>query len=282
MSPLRDSLESLKTRIARIERVQAAGTQAQAAAMVRTGHAGIDTALGGGLLRGRVHEVFAGEAHDAGCATGFVAALALRLGLGLGGTLVWLREGQAEKQGGRLHAPGLAEIGPQPAQVILGVMPDPRAVLRAAADVVRCPEVGVAVIELWREPRLLDLTASRRLALAAEASGVTVIVLRIAAAPSPSAAQTRWQVAAAPSLPMDANAPGYPAWSIELLRQRGRPAGGRWRVEWNREQACLADASPAGGTGAATGGAAALSGAVLPLSAGRPAGPAAAPLRRAG
>lgn len=278
MSPLTDSLESLKTRIARIERVHAAGAQAQAAEMARTGHRGIDMALGGGLARGRVHEVFAAEADDAGCATGFVAALVLRLG----GTLVWLREGQAEKQGGRLHAPGLAEIGLHPAQIILGVMPDPLAVLRAAADVVRCPEVGVAVVELWRSPRLLDLTASRRLALAAEASGVTVIGLRIAAAPSPSAAQTRWQVAAAPSLPMEANAPGYPAWSIELLRQRGRPAGGRWRVEWNREQACLADASSFDGAGARAGSAAALSRAVLPLSAGRPAHPATAPLRRAG
>lgn len=284
MSPLTDSLESLKTRIARIERVQATGAQARAVGMARTGHAGIDSALGGGLARGRVHEVFAAEADDAGCATGFVAALALKLGLELGGTLVWLRESQAEKQGGRLHAPGLAEIGLHPAQVIVGVMPDPLAVLRAAADVVRCSEVSVAVVELWRSPRLLDLTASRRLALAAEISGVTVIGLRIAAAPSPSAAQTRWQVTAAPSLPMEANAPGYPAWGIELLRQRGRPAGGRWRVEWNREQACLADASSPGGAGVAAGigNAAALSGAVLSVSAGRPAGPAAAPLRRAG
>ena len=280
MSHARDSLESLKARIAGLECGCVSESAGEPAALARTGHAGIDAALGGGLARGKLHEVFAAEAQDAGCASGFVAALALRLG----GTLVWLREGQAEKQGGRLHAPGLAEIGLHPAQVILGIMPDPLAVLRAAADVVRCPEVGVAVVELWREPRLLDLTASRRLALAAEASGVTVIGLRIAAAPSPSAAQTRWQVAAAPSLPMEANAPGYPAWSIDLLRQRGRPAGGRWRVEWNREQACLADAfSPDGaGNAAETGAAAALSGAVLPLSAGRPAGPAAAALRYAG
>lgn len=272
-----DSLQMLKSTLAAIECVRATGVDAHAAALARTGHAGIDAALGGGLARGKLHEVFAAEAQDAGCASGFVAALALRLG----GTLVWLREGKAEKQGGRLHAPGLAEIGLHPAQVILGIMPDPLAVLRAAADVVRCSEVGVAVVELWREPRLLDLTASRRLALAAEASGVTVIGLRIAAAPSPSAAQTRWQVAAAPSLPMEANAPGYPAWSIDLLRQRGRPAGGRWRVEWNREQACLADAFSLGagnaaGNAAGTGAAAALSGAVLPLSAGRSTGPGAA------
>ncbi|MFN3820508.1 ImuA family protein [Blastomonas sp.] len=268
-----ESLESLKTRIAGIERARAV----EMAAVAGTGHLGIDTALGGGLARGRVHEVFAAQAEDAGCAAGFVAGLALRLGLKSGGTLVWLREIQAEKQGGRLHAPGLVEIGLDPARVIIGVLPDPLCVLRAAADVVRCPEVGVAVIELWREPRLLDLTASRRLALAAETSGVTVIALRIAASPSPSAAQTRWQVSAAPSLPMEANAPGYPAWRVELLRQRGRPSGGDWRVEWNREQACFANADTASDFGSDAGGfaaiAAAPSGAVLPFSAGRPVDP---------
>ena len=276
MSHVRDSLESLKARIAGLERAYAGESGGEPAGLALTGHAGIDAALGGGLMRARLHEIFAFEADDAGCATGFVAALALRLG----GTLVWLREGEAEKRGGQLHAPGLVEIGLSPAQVILGTLPDALAVLRAAADVTRCGDVGVAVVELWRDPRAFDLTASRRLALAAEASGVTVIALRIAATPAPSAAQTRWQVAAAPSLPMEANAPGYPAWAIELLRQRGRPAGGAWRVEWNREQACLAEALPVGGAG--TGGAAALSGAVLPLSAGRPARAAALGWRRAG
>lgn len=265
MSRCHDSLESLKARIAGLERGCAGEPACEPAGLARTGHAGIDAALGGGLMRARLHEIFAFEADDAGCATGFVAALALRLG----GTLVWLREGEAERRGGQLHAPGLVEIGLAPSQVILGTLPDALAVLRAAADVTRCGDVGVAVVELWRNPRAFDLTASRRLALAAESSGVTVIALRIAATPAPSAAQTRWQVRAAPSLPMEANAPGYPAWAIELLRQRGRPAGGAWRVEWNREQACLAEAPPVGGAG--TGSAAALSGAVLPLSAGRPA-----------
>lgn len=276
MSRCHDSLESLKARIAGLERACAGESGGEPAGLARTGHAGIDAALGGGLMRARLHEIFAFEADDAGCATGFVAALALRLG----GTLVWLREGEAEKRGGQLHAPGLVEIGLAPSQVILGTLPDALAVLRAAADVTRCGDVGVAVVELWRDPRAFDLTASRRLALAAEASGVTVIALRIAATPAPSAAQTRWQVAAAPSLPMEANAPGCPAWRLELLRQRGRPAGGAWRVEWNREQACLAEALPVGGAG--TGGAAALSGAVLPLSAGRPARAAALGFRRAG
>ena len=177
-----ESLESLKTRIAGIERLRA--VEAGAVAMAGTGHAGIDHALGGGLARGRVHEVFAAEADDAGCAAGFVVRAGAQVRAGIG-----RRVGVAARGAGRTtgrqaaRARGLSSIGIDPRQVIIGLMPDPLAVLRAAADVVRCPEVGVAVIELWQSPRLLDLTASRRLALAAEGSGVTVIALRIAAQP---------------------------------------------------------------------------------------------------
>lgn len=193
----------------------------------------------------------------------------------LGGGIVWLREEQVERQGGALYAPGLAEIGIDPARLILGVLPDPLAVLRAAADVARCPEAGVAVIELWRKPRMLDLTASRRLVLSLESSGMTALMLRIAADPAPSAAYTRWLVRAAPARPLEANAPGPPALEVELLRQRGGTAGGTWQLEWDREQAIFRNRNE---------GATALSGAVVPLPVRRPAGSGdgAVRLRRSG
>lgn len=199
---------------------------------VPTGHVGIDRSLGGGMVRGRVHEVFATDAADASSATGFVAMLALLFG----GGIVWLRE-EASQQRHGLNVLGLAEIGLDPARLILGLPPDPLALLCAAADVARCPGVSVAVVEIWRDPRVLDLTATRRLALAAETSGVTVLLLRIAGVPAPSAAQTRWVVQSASSLPLEANAPGRPAFDIALVRQRGRPAGLDWRVEWDRDRA---------------------------------------------
>src|SRR3546814_16745194 len=59
--------------------------------------------------------------------------------------------------------------------------------------------------------------------------------------PAPSTAHTRWAVRSAPSLPLEANAPGHPAMEVELLRQRGRPAGGVWQVEWDREQTIIRD-----------------------------------------
>ena len=242
---------------------------------ISTGHEGIDAAIGGGITRGCVHEMFALDPDDAGSVTGFAAMLALRLG----GGILWLRHEAMQKISGRLHAAGLLEIGLDPAQVIVAVLPDPVSVLRAAADVVRCADVGVAVVELWRQPPALDLTASRRLALAAETSGVTVLLLRVDAEPTPSAAQTGWAIRSAASAPLEANAPGYPTLEIKLLRQRGRPAGGCWQVEWDRESAVFRPADRNADAPIRT----APPGAVvsLPLS-GPNAAPSLVPLRRTG
>lgn len=252
-----ESLPLLKRHLARIERRHK--TAGVAVAHARTGHDGLDHALGGGLLRGRVHELFVADPGESGSGAGFAGVLARRLG----GELLWLREEAAERNMGRLHAAGMAEIGFDPAGLILGVLPDAAAVLRSAADALRCSALGAVVIELWGDPRPLDLTATRRLALAAEGTGVTALLLRIGGHEAPSAAQTRIGVAPAPSTALAANAPGHPAWRIELLRQRGRPDGGVWRVEWDRVRGALRD----------QGHDETVSGAVVPLSADRPAGP---------
>lgn len=253
------TLSALKRQVAAMERRVPIGKVVR----VATGHGDIDAALGGGIARGRLHEIFAAEAGDAGSATGFAGMLSIRLG----GGIVWLREEAAVRGGGHLHAPGLVEIGLDPARLLLGLLPDALSVLRAAADVVRCAGVGVAVIELHRDPKVLDLTASRRLALAAEESGVAALLLRIAATPVASAADTRWAVRSCASQPLPANAPGHPTFDLELLRQRGRGADGRWQVEWNRQQAVFTSPTP--------------SGAVVAVPAHRPAA-APIPLRRAG
>jgi protein ImuA len=233
-----DNLCALRERIARIERQK----PAEAPVCMPLGVDSLDRALGGGLARGRLHELFAAEPADAGSAAGFAAMLAC-CALPPGAPLLWLRLEEVERRGGRLHAPGLAEIGIDPSRLVLAVLPDPVALLRAAAEVLRCPEVGMAVIELWQSPRALDLTASRRLAIAAEETGVTALLLRAEAQPAPSAAQTRWSIAAAASTALEADAPGFPVLDLELLRQRGGPGGGRWRLEWNRDRACFEEAA---------------------------------------
>lgn len=267
MNVMSESFHLVQRSIALIERrVSLAGAKARP--VVATGHAGIDYALNGGVTRGRVHE-FLAAADDVGSGSGF-AALLVRL---LGGEALWLVEEAAWRQAGALYPAGLTAIGLDPARLIVGILPDAAAVLRAAVDGLRCPALGAVVIELAGDPRALDLTASRRLALAAETHGVTAILLRLGGRAVPNAAQTRWRVAAAPSVPLPANAPGHSAWDLELLRQRGRPDGGRWRVEWNREQGRLCNWNAGDGP--------ALSGTVAALSVDRSAG-AGTPLRQAG
>lgn len=252
-------LTALRRRISGIEL-----RQAEMPVPFSTGHKALDAALGGGLAQGRVHELFAASVDDAASATGFAAMLALRA-LQPGKVLLWLRTDIAERRGGSFHAPGYVELGGDPDALLLALAPDDVTMLRCAADAARCAGLGVVVTECWGTPRALDLTASRRLALAAEKSGVTLLLLRMDAQASPSAAETRWQVMAAPSQRLEANAPGPAVLEIELLRRRAGPAGMRWRVEWDRDERSFREA--------------ALPGAVVPLSLGRPAADM-PPLRR--
>jgi protein ImuA len=160
-----------------------------------------------------------------------------------GRPVLWVREQRCGRHNGHLHAAGLVELGFDPDDLVLVEAPDTLAVLRAGADIVKCGQVGAVVIEPWGKAPLLDLTASRRLSMGAAASGVLTLVLRVDVEPMPSAAQTRWQVAAAPSSPLAANAPGRPAFDIALLRHRGGIAGFETRVEWNRDTRSFAPLS---------------------------------------
>lgn len=249
-----DHLVMLKRNLASI----AGGKLLSGDRRIATGHGALDEALDGGLVRGRVHELFAAGGEDGASATGFAVMLALRA-VGRRSPIFWLRTDEAERIGGRLHGAGLIEIGGDPDSLVLGIAPDNKALLKAAADAARCPGLSALIVECRGQCPALDLTASRRLALAAEQSGVSVLLLRLEAQPVPSAADTRWLVGAAPSQSLEAGAPGLPMFEIELLRRRAGPAGMRWRLEWNRDRLQFCDP--------------ALSGAVVSLPASRPASP---------
>nr|WP_047167480.1 hypothetical protein [Sphingomonas sp. Y57] len=247
-------LAALRARIGAIE-----GARPAEGALFALGAAELDAQLGGGLPKGRLHELFAAEADDRAALAGAALMLAMRAG-GEGGSppLLWLRQEGAVKAAGALYGPGLADLGFDPGRLIEVVAPDEPALLRAAGDAVRCPQVGALLIEPWKAARGLDLTASRRLAVAAEKSGVTVLLLRAEAEPGPSAAYSRWRVRSRASAALEAGAPGHPAIGIELLRHRGGLDGLSAWLEWNRDEHSFEQAP--------------LSGAVLPLPAGRPAG----------
>ena len=206
---------------------------------VALGMAGADALLGGGLRRDALHEAYADAREDA------AAALALALlvawlnyrqdtGQGYQRPIIWARElcGPSLPYG-----PGLVELGIDPAMLTLLMLPDGRAVLRAALDSVRQGAAGAVLIELRGRQPLLDLTATRRLALAAQASATMVWLVRGEAQPVPSAAQTRWRVAHAPAAcaDMEVGLASRPAFDLTLLRHRGGREGLQIRMEWDRD-----------------------------------------------
>lgn len=182
--------------------------------------------------RAALHEFYAATEADAAPLTG--AILALVPGPS-SQPLLLVRQDFLSREHGTPYPPGLREFGFDPERLIFVQGRDAQAVLQAGLEGARCAALAGVVIELWGEAKALDLTASRRLALAAKVSGTPVLLARVAAQPCPSAAETRWQVRAARSRPLAANAPGNPAVSLDLLRHRGGVPQGTWHLEWNRD-----------------------------------------------
>src|SRR5580698_6541585 len=227
LATLRGSIERIETH-----------AEASVPGRVALGHADADATLQGGLAVGAVHEVFA-EGRQGAVATGFIAGLAGLVSLaGRVSTrrpLMWVRQDFTEIELGALSMSGLAELGLDPRLLVTVRAADVDSALRAAADALACDALGVVVLEVWGQARQLDLVASRKLTLAAQASRVTGLLLRVAAEPLPSTAETRWIVRAAHS-PPSAHW-GAPVFDAQLVRNRHGPVG-RWIMEWKCDE-CL-------------------------------------------
>jgi protein ImuA len=194
---------------------------------------GLDDALPwGGLPQGALHEVMA---DDPGAATGFCAMLLARLlapgddGGDDGAAVLWC-EGAETLDAGGLYGPGLARFGLDPARLVL-------VTARRDADLLWAMEEGLrgrAMRAVIGAVRKLPPKVSRRLQLAAEATGGTAFLLtRPTDRPPPSVAVTRWRIDAAPSDDAELAA-GRARWQVRLFRCRGA-APRHWMVEWRDE-----------------------------------------------
>lgn len=189
----------------------------------------IDAALpGGGLPLGALHEL-AGSGADLqhGAAPALFAAGVLAR---MEGKVLWVL-GQHD-----LFAPGLAAAGLHPDRVIYAEAGRADALLVMEEGLRQAGLAGVVAEISGR----ITLSASRRLQLAAEAAGVTGLLLRrpgrgAAELAGAVAAVTRWRIGALPSGPPIPEAPDVPGlgpvrWQLDLLRCRGGQTGS-WIVE---------------------------------------------------
>lgn len=218
-------LGALRESITRIERRGAARNSA----MLRFDVAAIDEHLpGGGLRQAALHEVAGAglQAEHGAAAAMLVAGLLARRR----GTVVWAMEQRD------VFMPGLAAAGLHPDRVVFAEAG--RSVLLVMEEALQHRGLAGVVGEVGGR---LGLTASRRLQLAAEASGVVAFALRRTrmlddpTLAEPNAAVTRWRVAALPSPPPLAHAGHVPGlarvrWRLDLMRCRGGVPGS-WMVE---------------------------------------------------
>lgn len=149
--------------------------------------------------------------------TGFLLAQ-----LELDKPLLWVQDRMAILESGRVHPPGL------PSENLIHVEArDAKDALWAMEEGLRCSCLSAVIGELWGDPKTLDFTATRRLALASERSDTPCWLVRLGGHANLSGARMRWRIASAPSLKneLDPSAPGLAVWDAELFRARSLPPG---------------------------------------------------------
>jgi protein ImuA len=190
------------------------------------GISSIDTVLGGGLMRGALHEIAApGEAHLA-TAAGFALGMARRSAPSP--RLLWITEDMGLAESGVPHGAGLNDFGLVPEQLVMVSAAYRRDLLWAMEEALRCRAVDAAIGEMRAGG--IDSVAVRRLSLAAAENGALALLLRAAPPSDASTAATRWIVGAAPSAA--AHGPGAPRFAAQLVRNRRGPVGS-WILEWS-------------------------------------------------
>jgi protein ImuA len=166
-------------------------------------------------------------------AAGFVLA---SLPEGEGRPILWVQDRASRRALGRPCEAGLRRRFGLRAPILRVEVGHPRDALRAMEEGAGCAALGAVLGEVDAAAPMLDLVATKRLALRARDSGVPVWLMRLTG-PSEglSAARMRWRVSALPSAPhpWDEAAPGAPRWRVELLRAAGR-APGTWDLEHER------------------------------------------------
>ena len=205
------AIEILRVQVQQIE-----GRYRRAASVLPFGLAGMDSRLpGGGLPRGALHEVAGGGngAIDGAAAALFAAGIAARTR----GKVLWCVTRPD------LFAPALSQAGLKSDRVIYLEGGDEKTVLACFEEGLRHGGLGAVVAEVAR----LNMTASRRLQLAAEGSDTIGIALRrwrrqteAVDFGQPTAATTRWRISALPSTALPVPGVGRPRWLVELIRCR--------------------------------------------------------------
>ncbi len=229
-------LAALRQAVEKIER----GEHGAAAARLPLGVAEIDCFLpGGGLAMGAVHEVAAAQHGAKPAAFGFALALAaLAQGARRGPALLILSR-RSLKDFGAPYGHGLQKLGLDPRRLIVVEARSDKDALWAIEETVKSKAALAMVVAALGSDRdrTRHLTESRRLSLAAAASGTPLVLISSSAATQASAAVTRWRIGTRAAVKgrrgSEEQQPfARSRWSVALERCRNGRTG-QWLIEWD-------------------------------------------------
>lgn len=236
------------------------------------------------IAKGALHEV-RGVAHpDRTAALGFLMALIARLqgardeaGHLDTRPLLWCEQVSGTLDFGPLYGPGLASFGLGPERFVVARVKTTAELLWAMEEGVRCGALS-SVVGCFGPKAGMDLTASRRLQLAAERTGTTVFLNRQPSDSLATVARSRWVIATRISgnchnrsekkvlrdtesnhLPQESverirtntksgvteSIMGLPRWQVNMEKCQGAGDGakshppGTWEMEWDYETHCF-------------------------------------------
>ena len=186
------------------------------------------------LARGNLTEILPARPRDVGAAAGFSFALALcAAAVRPGGKVVWIIEDMAADEIGLPYGAGLEALGADSTRLIFARTRSAKETLWAMEEALKSRAAAV-IGESWLAPRAYDLTASRRLLLAARRGGGLGLLLPLRACGQAgrmsSAAQLRFEISA-PQPPPAPESGGLPL-----------PGPLGWRLRIAKARAGLADA----------------------------------------
>lgn len=239
----RDAVRTLRHQIARMEgrlaeQLDLPGAAGPATAMLTTGAARLDAALGGGLPAAGLTDIHSAITRNAGAATGFALAMMSRAAAGKG-MVAWIGTGEIFREAGHPYAPGIAErFGILPENLLLGETERLADVLWIAEEAAALGPLAGILLELGGSPPMLDLKTTQRLHRRALAASHPLFLLRQAAPAEPTAAPVRLIVAplaAASRLTLRGplhGSIGPPGFRVSVDKSRVSPPA-TFNLEWN-------------------------------------------------
>jgi protein ImuA len=239
---------------ARIAAIEARGGAPGASARAVAGGDFLDALLGPG--RGALGEIFPARPPDAPAAAAFALAMALRAWAARGGgAIVFIVEDLSAREFGLPYGRGLAGAGLDLSRFALVRARRPQETLWAMEEALKSPACAAAVAESFAGPRLYDLSASRRLLLAARRGGGLGLLAPQGAEAGrfSSAAELRVEIAAPPPPALSSRPPLAPfapfRWRVRVLKARAGLFGeidpSQWRdMVFDPEKAAFRHAFP--------------------------------------